>query len=64
MNNAHKKELNRIIKEISKQVNTLYEPIPEEYKNINIDDPTFLKQMQEMKELEDLIDCLEDSINE
>lgn len=61
---ASTKNMNAIIEEISKQVNTLYEPIPEEYRNINIDDHTFLKQIQEMKELEDLIDCLEDSINE
>lgn len=60
MNNINENELNRIIEEISKQANTLYEPIPEEYRNINIDDPTLLKQMQEIKELEDLIDCLED----
>jgi hypothetical protein len=61
---ASTKNMNAIIEDISRQVNTLYEPIPKEYKNINIDNHVFQKQVQEMKELEDLITYLEDLINE
>ena len=62
---ASTKNMNAIIEDISRQANALYEPILEEYRNINIDDPVFLKQVQEIKELEDLIIYyLEDLINE
>lgn len=64
MNGIEEKERSAYIEEIIKQIDILYEPIPAEFKNIDIDDPAFKSKMQEMRDVENTISCLEDSANE